>query len=263
MNQKLDVIRTCKHPEFCCLSCVLSWLEGTSQTRAAQVEEHRRSDDQNNGADEEDARVRTNIPKRNILQNSQRCRCSTSNTCYSVSSSSLCFQFLLPVIQISLICLCVGGDPMGIQVAVVNNETSPSAYSNSLLSFLDNSSIQQVWYNKLKELSIVTHTVEIKWAKRNQDLWRWRLECHVWSDAALVTLILVVCRLSERQFSLSERKWLASLSPAILYLTREHFHFLGTVWKFRCETLKQNLSTFQHWQFFCKLKHITLVECII
>ncbi|KAM9727158.1 ABC transporter G family member 20 isoform 2-T2 [Menidia menidia] len=57
---------------------------------------------------------------------------------------SLCFQFLLPVIQISLICLCVGGDPKGIQVAVVNNETSPSSFSHSLLSFLDNSSVRQV-----------------------------------------------------------------------------------------------------------------------
>ncbi|XP_061822380.1 ABC transporter G family member 23 isoform X1 [Nerophis lumbriciformis] len=57
---------------------------------------------------------------------------------------SLCFQFLLPVIQITLICLCVGGDPQGIQVAVVNNETSPNSFSRSLLSFLDNSSVQQV-----------------------------------------------------------------------------------------------------------------------
>ncbi|XP_041866452.1 ABC transporter G family member 20 isoform X2 [Melanotaenia boesemani] len=57
---------------------------------------------------------------------------------------SLCFQFLLPVIQISLICLCVGGDPRGIQVAVVNNETSPNSFSQSMLSFLDNSSVQQV-----------------------------------------------------------------------------------------------------------------------
>ncbi|KAI3363418.1 hypothetical protein L3Q82_012042 [Scortum barcoo] len=57
---------------------------------------------------------------------------------------SLCFQFLLPVIQVSLICLCVGGDPKGIQVAVVNNETSASSYSRSLLSFLDNSSVHQV-----------------------------------------------------------------------------------------------------------------------
>ncbi|TNM99469.1 hypothetical protein fugu_012502 [Takifugu bimaculatus] len=40
---------------------------------------------------------------------------------------SLCFQFLLPVIQISLICLCVGGDPREIQVAVVNNETSTNS----------------------------------------------------------------------------------------------------------------------------------------
>ncbi|XP_061647141.1 ABC transporter G family member 23 isoform X4 [Phyllopteryx taeniolatus] len=57
---------------------------------------------------------------------------------------SLCFQFLLPVIQMSLICLCVGGDPKGIRVAVVNNETSAIAFSPSLLSFLDNSSVEQV-----------------------------------------------------------------------------------------------------------------------
>ncbi|XP_057704597.1 ABC transporter G family member 20 isoform X2 [Corythoichthys intestinalis] len=57
---------------------------------------------------------------------------------------AICFQFLLPVIQMSLICLCVGGDPKGIQVAVVNNETSPLAFSQSLLSFLDNSSVEQV-----------------------------------------------------------------------------------------------------------------------
>ncbi|KAJ7987453.1 hypothetical protein DPEC_G00326640 [Dallia pectoralis] len=57
---------------------------------------------------------------------------------------SLCFQFLLPVIQISLMCLCIGGDPKGIQVAVVNNETTSNSYSQSLLSFLDNSSIKQV-----------------------------------------------------------------------------------------------------------------------
>ncbi|XP_036449194.1 LOW QUALITY PROTEIN: ABC transporter G family member 20 [Colossoma macropomum] len=57
---------------------------------------------------------------------------------------SLCFQFLLPVIQICLMCLCIGGDPKGIEVAVVNNETSSSAYSRSLLSFLDNTSVIQV-----------------------------------------------------------------------------------------------------------------------
>ncbi|KTG37231.1 hypothetical protein cypCar_00019961, partial [Cyprinus carpio] len=57
---------------------------------------------------------------------------------------SICFQFLLPVIQICLMCLCIGGDPKGIDVAVVNNESSPSAYSRSLLSFLDNTSVYQI-----------------------------------------------------------------------------------------------------------------------
>uniref|UniRef100_A0A8C9V2E6 ABC transporter G family member 20-like n=1 Tax=Scleropages formosus TaxID=113540 RepID=A0A8C9V2E6_SCLFO len=56
----------------------------------------------------------------------------------------LCFQFLLPVIQISLMCLCIGGDPRGITVAVVNNETGGQLLSRSLLSFLDNSSVEQV-----------------------------------------------------------------------------------------------------------------------
>lgn len=67
--------------------------------------------------------------------------------------SSLCFQFLLPVIQVSLICLCVGGDPKGIQVAIVNNETSPSAFSQSFLSFLDNSSVQQVFVLALRDMN--------------------------------------------------------------------------------------------------------------
>ncbi|KAF7661925.1 hypothetical protein LDENG_00249910 [Lucifuga dentata] len=57
---------------------------------------------------------------------------------------SLCFQFLLPVIQITLICLCIGGEPNGIQVAVVDNETSLSSFSKSLLSFIDSSSVHQV-----------------------------------------------------------------------------------------------------------------------
>ena len=61
-----------------------------------------------------------------------------------LSSRSLCFQFLLPVIQISLMCVCIGGDPKGVRVAVVNNETSSSGYSQLLLGFLDNSSIEQV-----------------------------------------------------------------------------------------------------------------------
>nr|XP_015218773.1 PREDICTED: ABC transporter G family member 20-like [Lepisosteus oculatus] len=56
----------------------------------------------------------------------------------------LCFQFLLPVIQISLMCLCIGGDPRGIQVAVVNNETGNSSFSHSLLSFIDNTTVHQV-----------------------------------------------------------------------------------------------------------------------
>ncbi|XP_035389044.1 ABC transporter G family member 20 [Electrophorus electricus] len=57
---------------------------------------------------------------------------------------SLCFQFLLPMIQICLMCLCIGGEPRGIEVAVVNNESSSSSFSRTLLSLLDNASVHQV-----------------------------------------------------------------------------------------------------------------------
>lgn len=124
-----------------------SRLEGASPTRAAQVEEHHRPDGQDHGAHEEDARVGA---QPHTVSRAELCRHRPPLTPAAflppplLPFSSLCFQFLLPVIQISLICLCVGGDPMGVQVAVVNNESSPSAFSRSLLSFLDESSIQQV-----------------------------------------------------------------------------------------------------------------------
>lgn len=127
-----------------------SRLEGASPTHAAQVEEHHRPDGQDHGAHEEDARVGA---QPHTVSRAEPSRYRPPLTPAALPPppplplppySSLCFQFLLPVIQISLICLCVGGDPMGVQVAVVNNESSPSAFSRSLLSFLDESSIQQV-----------------------------------------------------------------------------------------------------------------------
>ncbi len=124
--------------------CVFSGLEGASQTLAAKVEEHRRTDDQNDGADEENARVCCR-ERHHGDEPHVTVAFLTLTLAVLCVPSSLCFQFLLPVIQVSLICLCIGGDPKGIQVAVVNNETSPSAYSHSLLSFLDNSSVQQVF----------------------------------------------------------------------------------------------------------------------
>ncbi|MEQ2163983.1 hypothetical protein GOODEAATRI_001810 [Goodea atripinnis] len=92
----------------------------------------------------------TRTPPRNPVQRANPWRkaklLGMAGTSLSRFSHSLCFQFLLPVIQISLICLCVGGDPKGIKVAVVNNDTNPlsSSFSVSLLSFLDNSSVIQV-----------------------------------------------------------------------------------------------------------------------
>lgn len=45
----------------------------------------------------------------------------------------LMFEFLLPVVQITLFCLCIGGDPRHLRMGVVNNETCSE--SNETLCF--------------------------------------------------------------------------------------------------------------------------------
>lgn len=45
------------------------------------------------------------------------------------------FEFLLPVVQITLFCLCIGGDPRHLRMGVVNNETCSE--SNGTLCFSD------------------------------------------------------------------------------------------------------------------------------
>ncbi|XP_078086631.1 ABC transporter G family member 20 [Mustelus asterias] len=58
------------------------------------------------------------------------------------------FEFLLPVIQISLICLCIGGTLENLPVAVVNNDTGQPALSQIFLSHFDNSTITQIPLNQ-------------------------------------------------------------------------------------------------------------------
>ncbi|XP_072907315.1 ABC transporter G family member 20 isoform X1 [Hemitrygon akajei] len=58
------------------------------------------------------------------------------------------FQFFLPVIQISLICLCIGGSPKDLHVAVVNNDTGKPAMSQIVLWHLDNDTIIQFHLNQ-------------------------------------------------------------------------------------------------------------------
>ena len=50
----------------------------------------------------------------------------------------LCFQFLLPSIEVILFCICIGQDPFGIPVAVFNEEPH-SSYGNLFLQSIDNS----------------------------------------------------------------------------------------------------------------------------
>jgi len=60
----------------------------------------------------------------------------------------LVFQFMLPAIQVILFCLCIGGEPFDVPVAVVNEEQVPKS-SVEFLAGLDRRIIRQVRYDNL------------------------------------------------------------------------------------------------------------------
>ncbi|XP_043552641.1 ABC transporter G family member 20 [Chiloscyllium plagiosum] len=64
----------------------------------------------------------------------------------------LAFQFLLPVLQISLICLCIGHTPEKLPVAVVNNDTGRPSLSQTFLLQFDNETIVQINVNQLEAI---------------------------------------------------------------------------------------------------------------
>lgn len=62
----------------------------------------------------------------------------------------LVFEFLIPVIQISLFCTCIGREPYGLQFGIVNNETIYNSTSDSSLVFineLDNHTFSKKYMN--------------------------------------------------------------------------------------------------------------------
>lgn len=60
----------------------------------------------------------------------------------------LVFQFMLPAIQVILFCLCIGGEPFDVPVAVVNEESTPRS-SLQFLGGLNKKVIRQVKYDNL------------------------------------------------------------------------------------------------------------------
>lgn len=60
----------------------------------------------------------------------------------------LVFQFMLPAIQVILFCLCIGGEPFDVPVAVVNDELVPRS-SKRFLDGLNKRIIRQVKYDNL------------------------------------------------------------------------------------------------------------------
>ncbi|MGH0171906.1 UNVERIFIED_CONTAM: hypothetical protein FKN15_064967 [Acipenser sinensis] len=133
-----------------------SGLERVGKTYFSQVEKYCCSHDKDICPDEENARVFVNQSKAIAgVEDGQYWGIIGFGANFSkyLLLRSLCFQFLLPVIQISLMCLCIGGEPKEIQVAVVNNETDGLFFSQSLLWHLDNSSVHQVFVNQSKAIA--------------------------------------------------------------------------------------------------------------
>lgn len=60
----------------------------------------------------------------------------------------LVFQFMLPAIQVILFCLCIGGEPFDVPVAIVNEELVPKS-SLQFLNGLNRKIIRQIKYDNL------------------------------------------------------------------------------------------------------------------
>lgn len=60
----------------------------------------------------------------------------------------LIFEFILPAVQVILFCLCIGGDPFDVPLAVVNDEVIPNA-SRFFLDSIDKNAIRQVPFTNI------------------------------------------------------------------------------------------------------------------
>lgn len=62
----------------------------------------------------------------------------------------LIFEFILPAVQVILFCLCIGGDPFDVPLAVVNDEVIPQA-SRFFLDAIDKNAIRQIPFANLSD----------------------------------------------------------------------------------------------------------------
>ena len=60
------------------------------------------------------------------------------------------FQFILPAFQVLLFCLCIGGDPFGVPLAIVNEESVPQA-SRLFLNSIKEETFERVAFSNLDE----------------------------------------------------------------------------------------------------------------
>ena len=72
---------------------------------------------------------------------------------YCSPYSVVAFQFLIPAVQVILFCLCIGGEPKNLNVAVVNYE-KPNLFNYSY-KFLDDVSTSVIHQVKLFTIKII------------------------------------------------------------------------------------------------------------
>ncbi|KAF8781921.1 ABC transporter G family member 23 like protein [Argiope bruennichi] len=64
------------------------------------------------------------------------------------------FQVFVPVFQVIVFCLCVGGEPFDIPMAIVNQETDPSGKSNAFLQTISSTTFIQNNFEFLLSLNV-------------------------------------------------------------------------------------------------------------
>ncbi|RWS24018.1 ABC transporter G family member 20-like protein, partial [Leptotrombidium deliense] len=64
---------------------------------------------------------------------------------------TICLQYFSPISQILLFALCIGGHPFGINIGIVNKDSSRLAVGNEFLKSIDGVIVNQIHFNNLKE----------------------------------------------------------------------------------------------------------------
>ena len=143
----------------------------------------------------------------------------------------LAFQYILPVVQIVLFGICIGGDPFDIKIAIVNEETPPYL-SDIFINNLDTYFVDKYIYNS---------TIEAERAVKRNEIWGYihlqsnfsdsliaRLNAHNLGDPDKYTIdaskVLIYADLTDRLISVTiERSLEESYQDFIKAVLKDEF----------------------------------------